>query len=47
MLQCKYFSVNKATDHISEVELITTNPSVIRNEEQTLSVWLFLAIFDS
>lgn len=38
MLQCKYFSVNKTTDHISKVELITTNPSVIRNEEQTLSV---------
>lgn len=47
MLQCKYFSVNKATEHINKVELITTNPSVIRNEEQTLSVWLFLAIFDS
>lgn len=38
MLQCKYFSVNKATDHINKVELITTNPSVIQNEEQTISV---------
>lgn len=41
MLQCKYLSVNKATNHISNVELITTNPSVIRNEKQKLSVWLF------